>query len=251
MLSRIWRKRLTKALEPAFMQKIKGEDGGGRKAGRCSAIAALIFFVVLSVCACIRRIDPAAYTQAVLDVTYKNKTEQYMELTGASAEQAEKIFQDNLTATSKIFKGAKLSETLENNYNTLFKDIIMQVNYTVGETVKDEKGNYTVELEVKPMTLFDDTYEEFQMKSEEYARNVTNGVMNGEEMPSEEEMRHQVYQIYYDILRAGLDAGVQYGTPEEMKIHVNRTEKGTYEIPAEDIRMLDEQLISQDKLKTE
>ena len=230
---------------------IRKADRNRKGLRRYRAAAALLLCVTLTVCACIRRIDPAAYAQAVLDVTYKNQTEEYRKLTGAEKEAAEKIFADNLAATAGLFKGAELPETLENNYQALFKDIIMRVNYTVGNVVSDEEKNYIVEVKIKPLTLFDDTYEEFQKKSEEYARNVTNGVMKGEEMPSEEEMRQQVYQIYYDILRAGLDEGARYGEEETMKIHVTRTEKGTYEIPAEDIRMLDEKLISQDKLKTE
>lgn len=194
------------------------------------------------------RFDAAAYTQAVLDVSYKNQTESYIELTEASAEDAEAVFQKNLDATMEAFKSMKLSDELEKNYRSLFETIIKQVKYTVGEAAETEDGNYTVDVTVEPITLFDDTYEEFQTKAEEYAAGITNAVMNGGEMPSEEEMQASVYQIYYEILKAGIDSGVKYGEPETIKIHINKTEDGTYETEEEDIRALDEKLISQKKL---
>lgn len=222
-----------------------------KKPGKYIVGAAAAFAIAFCVCSCIRMIDPVAYTQAILDVSYKNKTEQYIELTGAAQEDAEQIFEHNLETTSRIYKSAELTETLENNYSMLFKDIIMQVRYTVGEATKSEDGNYTVEVSVEPMTLFDDTYETFREKSAEYARGVTNSVMNGAAMPSEEEMKQAVYQIYYDILKEELDAGLKYGPAQTVQIHVNKTEEGTYEIPAEDIQMLDTKLISQKKLTEE
>lgn len=241
------------------MQKKKAGDAGKRiqrrkRKGLEKYIAATVLTsaaAAICICSCIRIIDPVAYTQAILDVSYKNKTEQYMELTGASQEDAERIFENNLDTTSRIYKNAELTETLENNYSLLFKNIIMRVRYTVGEASKTEEGNYTVEVSVEPMTLFDDTYDTFREKSAEYARSITNDVMNGAAMPSEEEMKQAVYQIYYDILKEELDAGLKYEEAQTIVIHVNKTEEGTYEIPVEDIQLLDTKLISQKRLTEE
>ncbi len=222
-----------------------------KKPGKYLVGAAAAFATAFCVCSCIRMIDPVAYTQAILDVSYKNKTEQYMELTGAAQEDAAQIFEHNLETTSRIYKNAKLPETMENNYSMLFKNVIMQVRYTVGEATKTKEGNYIVKVSVEPMTLFDDTYETFREKSAEYARSITNDVMNGAAIPSEKEMKQEVYQIYYDILKKELDAGLKYGPAQTVLIHVNKTEEGTYEIPAEDIQMLDSNLISQKKLLEE
>lgn len=192
--------------------------------------------------------DASAYTRAVLDVSYKNQTEEYIELTGASEEEAEAVFQENLDATMEEFKTMQLSEEMERNYRSLFEDIVKQVKYTVGEAVRTEDGNYTVDVTVEPMTLFDDTYEEFQAKAEEYAAGITNSVMNGEEMPSDEEMQENVYQIYYNVLNEGVGAGIKYGEAVTVTIHINKTEDGTYEVLDDDIRILDEKLISQKML---
>lgn len=203
--------------------------------------------VLLLLAGCIS-FDAAAYTQAVLDVSYKNQSERYMELTDSSREDAEAIFQENLDATMEGFKTMQLPEDLEKKYRELFENIIQQVKYTVGEAVKDEEGNFEVTVTIEPITLFDDTYEEFQIRAQEYAADITNEVMNGEEMPSDEEMKNRVYQIYYEVLKEGVDSGIKYGEPEIIVMHVNKNGKNTYEISAEDICALDERLISQKKL---
>ena len=41
---------------------------------------------------------------------------------------------------------------------------------------------------------------------------------------------------------------MSYGKPKKIAVHINRTEEGTYEIPEEDLRALDQTMISQEKL---
>ena len=99
------------------------------------------------------------------------------------------------------------------------------------------------------MTLFDDTYDAFQNQAESYARKVTDEVLNGGQMPEEQEIQSQVYQIYYDVLRDALDSGVKYGKAQTVTLHVNRKKDGGYEIPEKDITALNEKLISREKLE--
>ena len=63
-----------------------------------AAILAVILAVGVSVSIYlyINRFDAGEYVQAVLDTSYKNETDQYVEITGISQEEAEKIFDDNL-----------------------------------------------------------------------------------------------------------------------------------------------------------
>ena len=46
--------------------------------------------------------------------------------------------------------------------------------------------------------------------------------MKGMEIPSEEEMQGQVYQIYYDVLNEALQEGIRYGDKKKLKLHVER-----------------------------
>ena len=170
-----------------------------------------------------------------------------MELTGAAQEDADAIFQNNLDATMHEFQTAELSEELEESYRSLFEKTVKQVKYTVGEAVEEEDG-YTVDISVEPILLFDNTYEEFQKKAEEYAAEISNHVMEGEEMPSDEEIQDHIYQTYYEVLTEELEAGLTYGETENITVHIHKTEDGVYEIPDEDLRALDQAMISRKKL---
>lgn len=197
------------------------------------------------------RFDAGVYAQAVLDASYKNQTESYIELTESTKEDAEAFFQKKLNATMEEFKSEKLSTDLESNYKGLFEAVMKQVKYTVGESKKEENGKYTVDVSVEPVTLFDDTYQNFQQKAEEYAAGVTEKVMKGEEMPTDEEIQEEVYKLYYEILKAELDAGVKYGDARKLTLHIIRTEDGNYEINSEDIKVLEENLISRKVMSEE
>lgn len=189
------------------------------------------------------RFDPEAYVKAVLDVSYKKETEAYEEIVGVPREEAEAVFEKNLDATMEEFESSPMPEELKPDYRELFGEIAARVNYTVGEAKKEDDGSYTVPVKVKPLMLFADTYDTFQQKAEEYAGQVTDSVMQGGEMPSDEEMQSQVYQIYYDVLREGMDSGLLYGEAQETVLHVAKNGEGEYEIDSEDMKTLDGLLI--------
>ena len=192
----------------------------------------------------INRFIPEEYVQAVLDVSYKKQTETYMEITGASAGEADQIFEDNLDLTMEQFESSPMPEELKPKYRELFAQLAGHVSYTVGEAVREEDGSFSVPVKVKPLTLFTDTYETFRQKAQEYADQITDSVMNGEEMPTDEEMQAQVYQIYYDVLSEGINGGMMYGEAQDVTLHVSRNDSGDYEIDGDDMKELDSLLIA-------
>ena len=208
-----------------------------------AAAVILVAAAAAGICLYLNRFDPEAYVQAVLDVSYKKQTEEYEEITGVPEDEAEAVFEENLDAAMAEFESSPMPEELRPQYRELFGEIAMQVSYTVGETQKEEGGSYAVQVMVKPLTLFADTYDAFQQRAEEYAGQVTDSVMQGGEMPSDEEMQSQVYQIYYDVLSEAPDAGLLYGEAQETVLHVTKNEDGEYEIAAEDMKTLDGLLI--------
>ncbi|HIY30095.1 MAG TPA: hypothetical protein H9732_04235 [Candidatus Mediterraneibacter avicola] len=191
----------------------------------------------------INRYDAGDYVQAVLDVSYKGKTGAYVEMTGVSEEEAKAVFEDNLDATMEGFDASDMPEELRPQYRELFGELAESVNYTVGEPERQEGGGYTVNVKVKPVTLFSDTYDTFQQKAQEYADQITDSVMQGGEMPTEEEMQKQVYQIYYDVLREALDKGSLYGEVKDVFVRVKKTGLTSFEANEEDMDFLDSLLI--------
>lgn len=218
-----------------------------RKKRIIAVFVAAVFLAMLA--GCVGTFDAGGYTQAILDVTYKNETEQYIELTGSSEEAASEIFTKNLDTAMADFKNLNLPEDLENKYRQLFEDLIKSVRYTVSEAKEDEEGNFTVDVSIEPITIFDDTYEAFQNQAKEYAAQVSNEVMNGAEMPSDEEMQNHIYEIYYNILNGVLSDGLQYGEAQTVTVHVNRGEGDIYEVPKEDMTSLDDKMLSREVLQ--
>ena len=96
--------------------------------------------------------------QAVLDVSYKNKTTLYQEVADVSEKEAKAVFEKNLDATMQGFDASDMPDSLKGKYRELFGEIAKKVNYTVGEAQKEKDGTYIVSVKVKPITLFTDTY---------------------------------------------------------------------------------------------
>lgn len=211
-----------------------------------AAVIILAAAAAAGICLYLNRFDPEAYVQAVLDVAYKKETEEYEEITGASKQEAEAVFEENLDATMEEFESSPMPEELRPQYRELFGEIAMQVSYTVGEAHREDDGSYAVPVTVKPLTLFSDTYDTFQQKAKEYADQVTDSVMQGEAMPSDDEMQSEVYQIYYDVLREGVDSGLLYGEARNVTLHIAKNADGEYEINAEDMKALDSLLIEEE-----
>lgn len=98
-------------------------------------------------------------------------------------------------------------------------------------------------VKVKPITLLSDTYNTFQKKAQEYADQVTDSVMNGGEMPSDEEMQKEIYQIYYDVLKDKMDTGMLYGEVKNITLKVTKEGSREFTISQEDMDRLDALLI--------
>ena len=214
---------------------------------RIILIAAVIVVLVAGAAAgaylYMNRFDAGEYVRAVLDVSYKNKTDKYVEITGVSEEEAAQIFEDNLDATMEGFEASSMPEELLPQYRELFSGLAKRVSYTVGQPVRKEGGIYEVAVKVQTVTLLPEKYGTFQEKAQEYADQVTDSVMNGAGMPTDEEMQREIYQIYYDVLKSQMDAGMLYGEVQDAVLHV-RKEGGTeFEIVQEDMDKLDSLLI--------
>lgn len=187
--------------------------------------------------------DPSVFTQAVLDVSYKNITDEYVRQTRTNQKTANAIFEEKIESAIEQFTEKGFTEELETEYRVLFEQIIKQVHYEIGETKKEADGDYTVAVYVRPILLLADTYETFQIRSQKYAENISNQVMAGEMMPTEQEMKIHLYQLYYEILQEKTEEGFLYGEQQKVILHIIKKEWFTYEIQKEDMEKLEKELI--------
>ncbi len=204
-------------------------------------IAALIVTVMMLTLlgGCAKKFDASGYTKAVLDLSYKGETAEYMKLTESTKEEAEAVYTDNLDYMIEVFAQFDLSDELEGKYRDYLKDLNKNIKYTVGEAVEDKEGNFTVEVKVEPIKNVVECYDILATQYNEYLTQVQEDIANGGEVPSEEELLNKEMEMYYDILRESLDSGVHYGEPESVTVHVNKNSDNVYEIPEEDFRAVD------------
>ncbi|MGC4019777.1 MAG: hypothetical protein QM793_11520 [Muricomes sp.] len=216
---------------------------------RVLSVMLLMAMVITLLGGCTGTFDASAYTKAVLDVSYRERDRAIHGVDRSIKGAAEKIFTQNMDATMKGFEALNFPEELETKFRELFENLAKNVKYTVGEAVEDQDGNFTVDVSIEPITIFDDTYEEFQKQAQDYATKVANDVMNGATVPSDEDMQNNVYEIYYNILKTTMDERIKYGEAETVTVHINKVDDGNvYEILKEDMVTLDEKMISQDIL---
>ena len=101
--------------------------GGGmeikmKKMKKMLAVCLTVVMVAATAVGC-GKFDAEGYVAACLDLLTKGETEQYTKLTGRTEEQAEQDYENNIDAMMEAMGELNLSEDLENNYRTLYKDI--------------------------------------------------------------------------------------------------------------------------------
>ena len=186
------------------------------------SVGVMILASVVGVYLYVNRFDASKYVQAVLDVSYKNKTTLYQEVADVSEKEAKAVFEKNLDATMQGFDASDMPDSQ-----------------------KEKDGTYIVSVKVKPITLFTDTYDLFLSRAEQYAKEVTDHVTKGAQMPTDEEMQEKIYQIYYEVLKEQAEVGMLYGRAEDVVLHIEKEGRGNYGIRQKDMKKLDGLLIEE------
>ena len=73
-------------------------------------------------------------------------------------------------------------------------------------------------------------------RAEQYAKEVTDHVTKGAQMPTDEEMQEKIYQIYYEVLKEQAEVGMLYGRAEDVVLHIEKEGRGNYEIRQKDMK---------------
>lgn len=122
--------------------------------------AVLAGVMVLSMAACGQEedFDAKGYVQGVLDATYKSDYAAHAEDVGESEEDVkEEIEGNDREAAEAALTGSGITATDDEieEYLSLINDGYQKIEYEVGEAVKDDNDNFTVEVTVTPVGLLD------------------------------------------------------------------------------------------------
>lgn len=136
------------------------------------------------------------------------------------------------------FEALGVSEELLTKYKEYVASLLKETKYEVGEAKEDEDGNFTVEVSVQPIKVFDGVKDTLNQKVQEYTAQVEQAAMQNQQVPSDQEITETIGQMLYETLNGTL-ANLSYGEAVKKVVHVKETaEKNVWEIPEAEAREL-------------
>ena len=104
--------------------------------------------------------DAKSYVQAVLDAKFQREYADYAKIVGVSEkeakEQMEREFNEALEDAMKEFDSLYgITEEEMAKYTQLEADVRSKIEYIVKDAVKDEDGNYAVEVLITPINAYE------------------------------------------------------------------------------------------------
>lgn len=191
--------------------------------------------------ACGSKLDAQAYLQAMLDLSYKNDASAYLEMELGTAEEAQALFERGIDSEMAFFKEKlNMSEELETDFRSLFKEIYGKAKYTVGKATKQKDGSYIVEITYERMRIFEPALASYNKKIESLPAEWE----EMEETPTQEEMLEDMTEILRDALRESLE-DVEYDAPETLTITIELIEN-VYTPNNQDVVELEKALFDSD-----
>lgn len=191
--------------------------------------------------ACGAGLDAAAYMQAMMDVSYKNDTAAYVDMELGTQEQAHALFESGIDTEMSYFKERlDMSEQLEADFRSLFKDIYGKTKYTVGKAQKLDNGSYIVEITYERMKIFEPALTLYNKNIE--ALPAKWAAMD--ETPTSEEMLEDMTEVLRDALKKSLNE-VEYYPQEALTVTIELVEN-VYTPNSQDVIKLEKALFDSD-----
>ena len=215
----------------------------GVRYGMRTKIKVIVICAVLCslLTACGKKLDAKGYLQAMLDLSYKGDSTAYVEMELGTAEEASALFERGIDSEMSFFKEKlNMSEALEADFRSLFKEIYAKANYTVGEAKEQKDGSFAVEITYERLKVFEPALtlynERIASLPETWAAMDTT--------PTQEEMLEDMTEILRDALRESIDSAA-YGAQETMTIRIELIDN-VYTPNAQDVISLEKALFDSD-----
>lgn len=144
----------------------------------------------------------ASYIQSLLDVNYKAEYEEYMQITGATQEEAQKVYDDGLNYLADALMSAYgVNEVEGSNIHDQFVELAGEIyshaSYEVQEVTRTD-GVYHVTVMIYPIDILKITYEDVIAYIEDINNRVSAGEYNDYEL---DEYETEYAQGIIDILK--------------------------------------------------
>lgn len=153
-----------------------------------ASLLALLIIVSLTGCSLFGNSKKtyANYVQSLLDVNYKAEFTDYMNITGATQEEAQAVYDDGLNYLAEAFMVAYGVNDVEGSdiksqFVELAKNIYSHASYEITEVTKTD-GVYQVTVTIYPIDILLITYDDVVAYIEDMNQRVTAGEYNDYEL---------------------------------------------------------------------
>lgn len=198
------------------------------KRTKITAVLLTVAALVIGVTGCGAKFDAKAYVQGNLDASFKNEiSDDFAKLTDGGRESIEKNYAESIEELTSTYKSAGCPEELLEDYMTVTKDLLKACKYTVGDAVKDDKGNYTVPVEIEPISLMSEAM------NEEAQTFLMELVAEQGEAMDETAIMNEYFSFLLEKLQ-GIAANPVYGDATTIEVHVVKLNDNIYEMPMAD-----------------
>lgn len=202
-----------------------------------------IVFLLVGMCiagllgGCTSDSDARAYLQALLDASYKNDAETFVEIKLGTKEEAQALYEQGIDTGVGAFCGRLgVSDEYREEFRRIYIDMLGKVRYDVGKAQKQSDGSFTVTVSYEKMNIFRPALELYQ----DNVAAMVNEWASSADKPSEEEMVREVVLQFKESMETVL-ADVQYDEADTMTVRIELVDN-VYTPNADDVAELEKAL---------
>jgi len=210
----------------------------------------LIFMLSITGCGAKKEERYLTYVDSLISANYLNASDEYTRTTGASQEEADAMYLQNVTrlATNlENFYGLNISGDTElaPRMVELAKKIYSKARFSTDSAYKDN-NIYYVDVTIYPIDLLNQTHEDVLSYINDFNVRVANGDYNDY---VKEDYEHEFASGIMDILEDAV-GNISYADPVNIKVRIIQSDSNFY-ISNEDFRAIDMAILSTDASKYE
>jgi len=209
----------------------------------------LLTVLILSLGGC-SKVDAEELAQATLDLRLQGEADSLAKmLENKSKSELRNEYSNWIYAICEVYitGDMEVDDELQNNYESLMKQILSCMRYSVKSSEKD--GNeYKVTVQITPVDLFERYVEDLQVLSADLQAQADAGEYEGTDDEITGQMQAEyLYMGYEALLNCFTD--MEYGDPENIVLTIDKAEDGEYCVNEDSISELVIKILRLDKIQ--
>lgn len=190
------------------------------------AVLAVSALFCVNLCSCAPKpADYTDYVKGVLDCKYSGDTQSYMKATGATYDEAHKLYEAHTDVMTRLIcftyniDEESVNGGVMTGYGHIARTVLKKASYTVGEPVKED-GKYKVDITIQPIDFWDITEEPVQKYIDGEFADTMNSRYSGHAAANEQVMAfaETEYAIGVQKIIEALVDDISYKEPETVTV---------------------------------